>query len=129
MRQRRDGLHLNGVAVLERLVQNARGVNHLGAARRMRLGAVTETGRRLKPRYVDHQACKQSLTDLPAKVLVVGVTHKQALGGKRIGLDLHVRTRDLVDKGRLANVGKARYEECARVGVNGRQTRQMLSDL
>ena len=48
---------------------------------------------------------------LPPQVLVVRVTHVQALGGEGVRLDLHVRPRDLVDEAGLANVWKTCEEK------------------
>jgi len=89
-----DGLHLDRVAVLERVVE--------------------DTGR---------------VDDLPAEVLVVHVADKERLGSEGVGLDVDVGTRDLVHERRLADVGETCDEERARVGVDRRQTRQMLAHL
>ena len=94
VRHGRDGLHLDGVALLERVVEYAGRVDHL-----------------------------------PAQVLVVGVTDVERLGGERVGLHLDVGERDLVEKARLAHVGKAADEQCARVRVDGRQAGQVLTNL
>ena len=55
--------------------------------------------------------------------------HKKRLGGERVRLDVNIRARDLVDERRFTDIRVAAYEEGARVRINGRQTRYMLSDL
>jgi hypothetical protein len=67
--------------------------------------------------------------DLPSKVLVVQVPHKKRFCRERVRLDIDVRARDLVDKRRFTDVRIAAYEEGARVRVDRRQTRYVLSDL
>ena len=47
----------------------------------------------------------RGIDDLPSQVLVVEVTDKKRLGRERVRLHINVRTRDLVDEGRLSNVG------------------------
>ena len=78
-----NGLHLNGIPLLERMIKNTRCVNNL-----------------------------------PAQVLVVGVSDVQRLGSERVRLDLDVGVGDLVEEGRLADVREAADEQCARVRVD-----------
>ena len=47
-----------------------------------------------------------SVDDLPASVLIVGVTHEQILSRKGIGLHVHVGIRNIVDEAGFANVGE-----------------------
>lgn len=47
---------------------------------------------------------QRDYSNLPANVLVIHVTNKQGLGGEGIRLDIHVRTRHLVDEAALADV-------------------------
>ena len=101
MGERRDGLHLNRVALLQRVVQQSGRVNHLQTC-------VTLS-------HVVHRA------HLPAQILVVCVSNKERLCRERIRLDLDVRAGDGVDEGRLADVGEARHNQRARVGIDGRQ--------
>ena len=89
-----DGLHLDGVALLQRVVENS-----------------------------------GSVDDLPAKILVVGVSDVQRLGGEGVRLNLHVGPGDLVDEAGLADVGKAADEQRPGVGIDGGQTAQVLADL
>lgn len=69
------------------------------------------------------------INHLPSEVLVVHVAHKERLGRERVRLHVDVRARDLVDKGRLADVGVAANEERAGGGVDRRQTGHVLADL
>ena len=45
-----------------------------------------------------------TLSHLPSEILVVSVTHIQALGGEGVGLDLDIRTGDLIDEAGLADI-------------------------
>ena len=93
MRQSRDSLHLDSVALIEWVVQNTWRVDYL-----------------------------------PARVLVVAVTHEQVLGGEGIRLHINVGIGDIVDEGGLADVGEARHDQSSRVCVDRWQPAQMLSD-
>ena len=58
--------------------------------------------------------------------------HQQTLqdtDGHNVRLHVHVRTRHLVDKTRLADVWEPRDEQRACVGVYRRETREMLTYL
>lgn len=89
-----DTLHLDGVHLLKRVVEDSRGVD-----------------------------------DLPPEVLVVHVTDEETLGREGIGLDVDIGTGDLVDEGRLADVGVAADEEGTGGGVDGRETGHVLANL
>lgn len=107
-----DGLHFNGVHLLERMVKDTRGVN-----------------------------------DLPSEVLVIHVTDKQGfcsesvlcqdcqqeafpqIMGKIYGLDIYIGPGDLVNETGLSNVGIAADQESPGVGIDSRQSRNVLPDL
>lgn len=71
----------------------------------------------------------RSVDNLPSEVLVVHVTDEQGFGGESVGLDVDVRTSDLVDKRTLSNVGVAANQQSTGVWIDRWQTRDMLSDL
>jgi hypothetical protein len=89
-----NGLHLNRVALLERVVQNSWSIN-----------------------------------DLPPQIFVVCVTHEQRFRCESIWLDFNVCSSDFVHEARLADIGETSDDQCARVGIDGWQTRQMLAHL
>jgi hypothetical protein len=89
-----DGLMLNSVHLLERVVQ--------------------DTGR---------------IDSLKSQHLVVEVAHVQTLGRERIRLHLNVCPGDGLQERGLADIGEAGNDKCARVGINGGKTTQMLSNL
>ena len=53
---------------------------------------------------VIYNIVQEDCAHLPAEVLVVRVSHVETLGGEGVGLNLHIRPRDLVDEAGLANV-------------------------
>ena len=53
---------------------------------------------------ITYNIVQEDCAHLPAEVLVVRVTHVETLGGEGVGLNLHIGSRDLVDKAGLANV-------------------------
>ena len=61
-----------------------------------------------------------TVDDLPTEKLVVHMPHKETLGGKSIGLDIHIGMSYIVHKGTLAHIGKARNEEGAGIWIDGR---------
>mmetsp|Transcript_14775 Transcript_14775/g.32614 ORF Transcript_14775/g.32614 Transcript_14775/m.32614 type:complete len:267 (+) Transcript_14775:1428-2228(+) len=67
--------------------------------------------------------------DLPAKEAVVHVAYEEGLGGEGVGLHVHVCAGHLVHERGLAHVGVAGQQQCAGVGVQGRQTRDVLAHL
>ncbi len=67
--------------------------------------------------------------DLPAQILVVGVADVQGLCGECVWLDFNVGVGYLVEEAGFADVGKAADKEGPCVGVDGRETRQVLADL
>lgn len=77
-------------------------------------------------RVVDDTRSVENLVTLKR---VVAVTDEEGFGGEGVGLDFGVSTRDLVDKGGLADVGVTTEEKSFDVGVNGRQAGKMLADL
>ncbi len=52
-----------------------------------------------------------------------------SLGGEGVGLDLDVSPGDLVDEAGLSYIGEPADEQGPGVGVDGRQTTQVLTDL
>ncbi len=52
-----------------------------------------------------------------------------SLGGEGVGLDLDVSPGDLVDEAGLSHIGKPADEQGPGVGIDGRQTTQVLTDL
>lgn len=66
---------------------------------------------------------------LEAEVFVVKVTDEQALGCEGIGLNVDICASDAAQETRLADIGVAADQQSACVGVNGRETTQMLADL
>ena len=69
------------------------------------------------------------VNNLPTEVLVVSVTHIQGFGGKCVRLNFDIGSGDFVDEAGLAHVGEAADEQGPGVGINGRQTAQMLTNL
>ena len=59
-----------------------------------------------------------TLSHLPPEILVVSVTHIQALGGEGVGLDLDIRTGDLIDEAGLADIGETSDDQCTCISVN-----------
>lgn len=57
------------------------------------------------------------------------MAYVETFGGERIRLDLNIRSRDGLEERRLSNIGEASNDECAGIGVDRRETTQMLSDL
>lgn len=70
-----------------------------------------------------------SVDGLESQVLVVEMTDKQTLGGEGVRLDIDVGSRDASQEARLSDVRETADDQCARVGVDGRQTTKMLSNL
>ena len=72
------------------------------------------------PGRVDH---------LPAQVFVVQMADEERLGRECVRLHVDVRAGDLVDEGRLADVGVPADEERPGGGVDRGQSRDVLPDL
>ena len=89
-----DALHLNGVHLLMRVVEDSRGIN-----------------------------------DLPPHVTVIKVTDEERLGGEGVRLDVDVRASNLVNEGRLADIGVAADEECTGGRIDIGETGNVLTDL
>jgi hypothetical protein len=89
-----DTLHLNGVHLLKRVIQNTGGID-----------------------------------GLEAEILVVEVTDKQTLCGESIGLNVDIGTSNALEETRLSDVGVTADKQCSSVGVDRRQTAEMLADL
>ena len=70
-----------------------------------------------------------SVDGLESQVLVVEMTDKQTLGGEGVRLDIDVGSRDASQEARLSDVRETADDQCARVGVDSRQTTKMLSNL
>jgi hypothetical protein len=69
-----------------------------------------------------------SINYLPASVFIVGVTNEKVLSGESVGLDINVSVRHIVDERRLAHVGESSADKGTSVGVDLRETTQMLPD-
>ena len=54
--------------------------------------------------HIDKESIDNIISHLPSEILVVSVTHIQALGGEGVGLDLDIRTGDLIDEAGLADI-------------------------
>ena len=67
--------------------------------------------------------------DLPALVLVVGVTYEEALSRERIWLHFYISIRNIVHETRLSHIGEASYDESPCVCVDLRQSTHVLSHL
>mmetsp|Transcript_4667 Transcript_4667/g.9863 ORF Transcript_4667/g.9863 Transcript_4667/m.9863 type:complete len:282 (-) Transcript_4667:279-1124(-) len=93
MSQGRDGLHLDGVAFFEGMIEDAGGVD-----------------------------------DLPPEVAMIAVSDVEGFGSEGVRLHLDVGPRDLVQKGRFADVGEAAKEEGTSRRVQGRETTHVLPD-
>lgn len=57
------------------------------------------------------------------------MSYIETLGSEGIRLDLDIGPGDGLEERRLANIGEARDDKCAGVGVDGRETAQMLPNL
>ena len=57
------------------------------------------------------------------------MTNVKTLSCESVRLNLNVCARDVLQERRLANVGETRNDKSACVGVNRRETTQMLPDL
>ena len=66
---------------------------------------------------------------LPSEIAVVHVPDKQRLCGEGVWLNLDVCTGHFVHEARLSHVGEATNNDGPRVGVDGRQTGEMLPHL
>lgn len=66
---------------------------------------------------------------LPAAVLEIGVTNKERLCRERVRLHLDISPSDLVHEAGFTDVGETSHQESLRVGVDGGQTRHMLTNL
>lgn len=70
-----------------------------------------------------------SINSLESQVLVVEVTNVQRLGGESIGLDLNISSGDRSEEGRLTHIRVTANQQSSGIGINGRKTAQMLSNL
>jgi len=68
------------------------------------------------------------VNNLPSGVLVIGVSNEQVLGSESVGLNVNISIRDIVDKAGFTDIGEAGNDQGAGVGVDRRQSAQMLSD-
>jgi hypothetical protein len=87
-------LHLNGVHLLQGVVENSGGVD-----------------------------------SLESKVLVVEMSNVQGLGGESVRLNVDIGASDALEETGLSDVGVSTDQEGTGVGVNGRKTSQVLTDL
>ena len=69
-----------------------------------------------------------SVDNLPTRIFVIGMSHKQVLSGEGIRLNINISIRNIIDEARLSDIGEASDDECASVGVNCGQSAQMLPD-
>lgn len=69
------------------------------------------------------------IDNLPSKVLVIGVSDVQGLGGERVRRSLDIGTGDLVHERTLADVGETTDDQRSGVGIDRGQTVQVLSNL
>ena len=69
------------------------------------------------------------INDLPSHVSIVQVSNKQRLGGESIRLDIYIRTSDLVDERRFADIGVSTDQEGSSGRVYSGKTGDMLTDL
>lgn len=99
--QSRDGLHLNGVSLLQGVVQDPGGVHHLHTPTHGPY-EVLFAFIFLSPVQTVWGGADQHLDPsasyLPAQISVVHVTHKQRLGGESVGLDVHICSGHLARK-------------------------------
>ena len=94
-----DGLHLDGVPLLQRVVQDTGGVHHLHRRAHSLSLVFVLTMQRVS------LVCVRERTppaDLPAEVSVVHVTHEQRLGGESVRLDVNICSGHLMRKITLA---------------------------
>mmetsp|Transcript_26169 Transcript_26169/g.55211 ORF Transcript_26169/g.55211 Transcript_26169/m.55211 type:complete len:235 (+) Transcript_26169:1681-2385(+) len=75
---------------------------------------------------VENSGC---VNDLPAQVLVVGVTHEERLGGKGVGLHVNVGPCDFVHEGTLSNIGQTTHQQSPRIRIQCGQSRHVLPHL
>lgn len=67
------------------------------------------------------------INHLPAKILVVTMSHEKRLCRERIGLHVDITTSNLVHETTFPHVRQAAHEQGARVGVQSGQTGQVLA--
>ena len=70
-----------------------------------------------------------SINYLPPHVAVVEVSDEEGLGRERVRLDVDVRAGDLVDEGRLSDVGVSTDKECSSCWIDCGETGYMLANL
>lgn len=120
-------LMLDGVHLLERVIQDTRGINGL------------------EPQPNQLLAWTSSRRNGVCVHLVVEVPYEQGLGCEGVGLDIDIGPGDVLEEAGLANIGVTADDQCASlvngelgslqddgeayVRVNCGQTAQMLSDL
>ena len=69
------------------------------------------------------------INGLEPQVFVVKVTDEQTLGGESIGLYIDIGTGDAAQKAGFPDIGVTANQQGTGVGVNRRQTAQVLTDL
>lgn len=130
MSQSGNGLHFDRIPFFQRLIQNTRRIDHLKTR--------IELSLRFPRTYTAY---------LPPKILVIHMTDVQGLRGEGVRLHFHVRSGQLVDQRRFANVWKSAKDQGPEikrdlnflsssriiflpgVWINTWQTGQMLTDL
>jgi hypothetical protein len=69
------------------------------------------------------------IDSLESQVFVVKMAHKQTLGGESVWLNIHICASDAAEETRLSDVGVPADQKSTGVGINRRQTAQMLANL
>ena len=69
-----------------------------------------------------------SINDLPTRVFVITMSNEEVLCGKSIWLNINISVSDIINEGGLSDVGETCYDKSTLIGVNSRETGQMLSD-
>ena len=66
---------------------------------------------------------------LNSDIFEVGVTHIKVLGGERHRTDLHIGSGQFVDQTRFTDIRETKEQNGRQVGIDRRQSSNMLSDL
>ena len=91
MSQSCNSLHLDGISLVKRVIEDTGGID-----------------------------------DLPSSILVISMSDEQRLGGESIWLNINVGLSHVVDQTRLTDVRVTCKDQSSGVGVNGRESSQML---
>lgn len=112
VRKSSDGLHFNGVHLLERVVKNTRGINDL-PSEVLVVHMTDEQG--FGGESVLRRGCQQEV--IPR---IMRKTYR---------LNIYIGSGDLVDETGLSNVGITADQESPGVGIDSRQPRNVLPNL